>query len=507
MTSMTETLPRQPGSKRKSRLNLWFEQMMVILIGLNYLLVLFDLSYVPNHDFWQQGTFQFKINTPNFQISIPHQPIQILPFRVTERYDWVKGIEPLQESVEYLTQVEQLKQLDELGPESEEILTQLRNLSNQLLTLDTADEVRQIQKLEILKNRMRQHIFGSNQASVQEAFQTFWSRDHLLEAGFTQELAFFEQQMRPLMETLDVRLLDANSQPVNYFWVLDLPFMTLFFIEFIWRTRLLSRNYISVSWSDAIWWRWYDIFLFLPFWRLLRIIPLGIRLNHAKLLNLKPIQRRASRGFVSSFAEDLVQVVMIFVINQMQTSISQGELQKFLRQRQQLDNQTNEIAEILKILFQTTVYKVVPNIRPEAEALLKYNFEKALAQSSIYPHLQQWPSLKNLEQKLSEQFSSQFFQAFSETLMKTAKDDPKFNQLLERLLQSFNQNLGRELQGRTRINQLESLVTEFLEQVKINYVKPLSAEDLEVILEQTRLLRAQFNDLAVGEPTLIRRSE
>ncbi|GFE68161.1 hypothetical protein CFPU101_07710 [Chroococcus sp. FPU101] len=485
---------------------------MVIVILLNYLLVLFDLSYIPFHDFWQLGQIQLNYNIPNSSINFPTHPLKVLPFRVTDQYDWIKGIEPYQTTVDYLNKVNQLKQIDaEKTEDSEEIFADLRNLTAEMLQLNSLEVVHQNRSLEIINNRMSQHIYGSNQASAEAAFRVFWSSDYFQQQGISQELEFFEQQISPLMQTLYFRSLDGNGQPIDYFYLLDLPFITFFFLEFLWRTRLISRHYLAVTWTDAMFWRWYDVFLFLPFWRFLRIIPLMIRLNHAKFFNLKTIQRQFSQGFVSSFAEDLVQVVVIRVINQIQSSIGQGDIQKFIKQRYQqnhlLDNQRNEIAEILKIIFQTTVHKVLPKIKPDAEALLKYNFEKALAKSAMYQSLQKWPGMKNLENQMGEQFSSHFYQAFSETLIQMTKEDAKANRLFERLLQTFNQELSKELQGKERINQLESLVTEFLEEFKINYVKPLSAEDLEVIFEQTRILREQGRDLTLVEPTLIRRSD
>lgn len=508
---MTATLTLQSNSKPKSRLNPWFEKIMVIVILFNYLFVLFDLSYVPFHDFWQLGQIQLNYNIPNSSLNFPSHPIKILPFQVTNHYDWVKGIEPHQTTVEYLNKVDQLKQIDaETSEASEEIFADLRNLSEEMLQLNSLEVANQNRALEIINNRMSQHIYGSNQTSPESAFKVFWSSDYFQQQGFSQELDFFEQQISPLMQTLYFRSLDGNGQPIDYFYLLDLPFITFFFIEFLWRTRLISRYYLAMTWADAMLWRWYDVFLFLPFWRFLRIIPLMVRLNHAKLINLKIIQRQFSQSFVSSFAEELVQVVVIRVINQIQSSIGQGDIQKFIRQRYQqnhlLDNQRNEIAEIFKIIFQTTVHKVIPKIKPDAEALLKYNFEKAMAKSPMYQSLQKWPGMKKLENQMGEQFSSQFYQAFSETLIQMTKEDAKASRLFERLLQTFNQELSQELQGKERINQLESLVTEFLEEFKINYVKPLTAEDLEVIFEQTRILREQGRDLTLVEPTLIRRS-
>jgi hypothetical protein len=518
---MTITISSQPTPKRKSRLNLWFEKIMVIFILINYLLVLFDLSYIPYHDFWQQGEIQIVFETPLHQINFPNLPIKVFPFNITPYYDWVKGIKPHRATVQYLNKVDELnntinqqaQQLEAassqtnliLTEESEMIFANLRNLSDETLKLNPFEVANKTGTLEIIKNRMRQHIFDNTQTSADAAFDIFWSSEHFKKQGYRQELNFFEQDIKPLMETNYFRPLGENGKPLDYFWLLDFPFITLFFLGFLMRTRIISRHYRGVTWFDAMLWRWYDIFLFLPILRWLRILPLIIRLNHAKFINLKPIKRLASQGFVANIAEDIVQVVVIRVINQVQTSISQGDIQKFLKQRHQNIeiNGHNELAEIFKIFLQITVQKVIPQIKPDAEALLKHNFAKALSQTPILQNLQKLPGMKNLENQISEQISFKLYQAFSETLVEMTKDDPKSNELLGQLMQTFNQAMATELQGQKRIDQLETLVTEFLEEFKINYVKPLSAEDLEIILEQTRLLR-QTNDLTFFEPTLIR---
>ncbi len=63
--------------------------------------------------------------------------------------------------------------------------------------------------------------------------------------------------------------------------------------------------------------------------------------------DLQPIRSQISRGFVANFAQELTEVVVIQLINQMQKSISSGELAKQLFQSQKqryLDiNNINEI--------------------------------------------------------------------------------------------------------------------------------------------------------------------
>ena len=49
--------------------------------------------------------------------------------------------------------------------------------------------------------------------------------------------------------------------------------------------------------------------------------------------------------------------------------------------------------------------------------------------------------------------------------------------------------MGSEIQAKESIKKIEFLLVALLEEIKVNYVKGLSAEDVEEILEQTRVLR------------------
>jgi hypothetical protein len=70
----------------------------------------------------------------------------------------------------------------------------------------------------------------------------------------------------------------------------------------------------------------------LPFlrWAWLRIIPVTIRLHPANLLNLEPVRRQATQGFVASLAQEITEVVLVQSIDRLQISVRQGELTNWL---------------------------------------------------------------------------------------------------------------------------------------------------------------------------------
>ncbi|MDE5111753.1 MAG: hypothetical protein O4753_10955, partial [Trichodesmium sp. St7_bin2_1] len=71
-------------------------------------------------------------------------------------------------------------------------------------------------------------------------------------------------------------------------------------------------------------------------------------------------------------------------------------------------------------------------------------------------------------------------------IVKAAMADPEGTKLSEQLVQHFSKALRAELQEEQTLEELQSLISAFLEEVKINYVMAMSQEDVEKILEQTR---------------------
>jgi hypothetical protein len=478
---MTPKLPPSPtpNSRKNSTKIPWFERFMALLAIADLGIVLFDISYVPWRDFY----------------------FRQLPV-ITQVYDPFKGIKPHRDTQKYLETLEELKtQVVQTGLPSSQVAAKLQELDNLSAKMIDEDPFRVASKsgsLEKIKDRIRDRT-PNPQDSAKESFKTFWSQAYLNKKGWQQEINWFDNRIKPLIATNYYRAIGENGEFQDKFWLIDLPFIAIFAIEFLARTYFISRRHRSVTWRQAMLWRWYDIFMILPFWRLLRVLTVTIRIHQAKMPDLQPIRTQISRGFVANFAQELTEVVVIQLINQMQQSISSGELAKQLFQSQKqryLDiNNINEIEAIASRLVQVTVYKVLPQLQPDLEALLRYNIELFLKQSPLYQGFQQVPGLGNLPAQLASQLVAELsklatlgpqnaYEAF-----KTASEDPKGIQLSNQLVQHFGQALGTELQQQKTWQEIQLLLCDFLEEFKINYIQRLSEEDFEKILEQAKQLQ------------------
>lgn len=521
------TLTKTPLIKnRPFSLRNLFETCMALLVLFNYILVVFDLTYIPLRDFWLQGRLQvtlLRFNEPiklgpiSFQeLQIPaDKPLEIPFVKGISNYDVVKGIKPYRSTSEYLDTVNKLNELitqnvfnlevnqQEYRQEIESILANLRQKSVDMIDNNPFALAGKTGTLEKIKNKMRLRVFQTENVSAKAAFQKFWSWDYLSKNGWEKELKFFNQEIAPLIATNYFRPIGEDGRPIDNFEAIDFFFGIIFFWEFMLRTWWIARTHKGLRWREAMLWRWYDIFLFIPIWRWLRFIPTVIRLDQVKIINLRVIKEQAVKGLAALISKDITEIIVLRIINQLQEYIRRGQVEKLLDNslsgRYNNLNDTNEVIEIFRLVINSTVDKVLPQVKPEAEALIKYNIEKILSQTPAYQSLLRLPGMKGLKTELSDRLSSQLYQSFVNIAENITQEDEVFDRLLQQLVQRFGQSLGSELQSRHSLERIEMLLIIFLEEIKLNYVQDFSEEDLETILEQTRLLHSKNAEITPVE--------
>ncbi|MEL6927572.1 MAG: hypothetical protein AAFO95_02920 [Cyanobacteria bacterium J06600_6] len=488
---------RTQRKTRKYRPSLWLERLMALIAVVNLIIVAFDLSYVPLRDFYLSGQVTIGgINTAYVQFA--GIELDLLPDTASEfitQYDVVKGILPNRDTEEYLTKVAQLEQEIAVNgvksPNANALFGDIRRRSIEIIQTDAFSEANKTGSLERIKNRMRSHVPNQDN-SAKMSFWRYWTPAYF-DGKVEKELAFFATEIKPLFETNYYRVIGENGGYVDYFGYIDFPFGVLFALEFLGRSWFISRRRVGVSWLDAMLWRWYDIFFLLPIWRWLRVIPVTIRLSQAQLIDLSAIQRQVSQGLVAGIAEDVTEVVIIRLIDQIQSSVRNGDVSRLLSQQTAnpyIDlNDTNEIAELVRIFARVLADRVIPAIQPEAEILLQYSVDKTLRQSSAYRGIKMLPGGDRTVSTISKQLVSQTYSAFATTLQAILAEDEQFDRLLESLVSNVGKSMSSELQAQQSMNRIELLIVDFLEEVKVNYVQRLSQEDIEDILEETRRLR------------------
>lgn len=521
---------------------------MAIAAMANFALVLFDLTYVPLRSFWLLG--RVKLLSLSLTVPMPEAPagwcapVGERPDKatlITACYDPIKGIEANRETQQYLNAVNRLEaQIRQDGtnslttPAAQATLKELRQLSESMVATDPFRLAEKSGTFERIKNRMHDRIYADNvtaatqalqqgsllgpdaiaefqeaaqkssiKRSATTAFTIFWSPEYLQAAGWDSEIRWFNERIRPAIQTNYYRSIDESGDFVSNFGVIDFPFVILFGVEFLARTFYLSRRFSSFSWRDAMLLRWYDVLLFFPFWllpdwafarlwALLRVIPVTIRLNQARLIDLDQIQALVRQSFVASIAEEITEVVIVQVINQAQAAIKRGELSTWLLeagQRRYIDlNNTNELEEISKHLIQLLLYQVLPKIKPDVEAILCHSLTSVQQQTPGYSAIRGLPGVEATSARINEQLAANVTQAAYEAI-KHALEDQVGAELVGRLVQNFGTIFVSEARQQETIKEIQGLLNDLLEEIKINYVQRLADEDVEIILEQTRKIQ------------------
>jgi len=452
----------------------WRERGIAILALINLLLVVFDLTYLYSRDFY----------------------LQIIP-SLTRLYDPVKGIQPHPETENYLAQVAALEaQVVVSGlqsPETGSELAQIRILSQTLIEDNPFAAAYKSSQFETIKQRLR---VRTGETLARDAFARFWSPLYLTQAGWQQEMEFWDTQIRPLMQTNYYRSVNRLDTPTNHFWLLDLPFVLIFTLDLLARVRAIRRRYPYLSWLEATLRRWYDLFLLLPFWRLLRVLPVSVRLYHTGLLNLDPLRAEAQRDFVIGFAAELTEMAGIQIVEQMQNSIRKGDVFRWLlhpelRKPYVQVNNVNEMSAIASRLFHIGVYDVLPQVQPDIENLIHHSLSSTLHQLPGNRALQYIPGLRNAGKNQTKRLAKAIFSVTYNNLTNSMQDSVGA-ELTARLGRNLRDALENELQKKHNIQEIQSLLIDMLEEVKINYVKGITEAGSEQLLEKAEQLHKQI---------------
>ncbi|MGB3137013.1 MAG: hypothetical protein WBB18_09440, partial [Nodosilinea sp.] len=352
---------------------LWFERLMAAVALLNLVLVIVDLSYIPLRD----------------------QYLRFLPRLTTWYGETFKGIEPHRFTANYLATVDELEdQVAQTGlasAQAQSILLDLQQQSAAMIAENPFQVANRSGNLEQIKNEIRDR---TGLESATNSFAEFWSSDYLSEAGFSSEMAFFKDDIQPLVETNFFRHIAVHGGSVDLFWRIDVWFNLLFGLELLARGIYLDRRYKNFTWHDAILWRWYDLLLIFPFsglrmpWLALsRIVPVTIRINQSELINLAPLQSRVSRFVISHVAVEITEMVVLRIIDQIQTLVRDGSVAGAIlepRSRRYIEvGGVDELEVLSQRLAALTVYNVLPQVKPEIDALLKHTVTQGFEQAPV----------------------------------------------------------------------------------------------------------------------------
>ena len=442
-------------------------------------------------------------------------------------YDIIKGIEPDRMTQSYLVKVSELKvylKYNELNtPKAETLLKDLRESSAKIIDRTYFLQLEHnLGPLTEAKYRMINHIYSRDprvttrltptlkflykinllnflapeliwaDRSSRQAFYVFWSVENLEKQGWEKELKFFENDIQSLMESFYFRQLSLNGQFVNRFWLIDLPWISLFFLIFLMEIYVLRSRQPQLTLREAILKLWYYVFLLIPKLLFLRFISAIYHLNRANFPSLQPTIDYLKLKIIYSFAQELVQVLVNQGVDKIKDFVKQGSLKKLVNPPSSYQSISLEDIElesqsppgISNQIVEITIAKVLPTIRPELEAYLHYQVTNSIQQSAIYKGLNKIPLIGNFPQQVADSFVKKIAITISESPKKSLEagknKPPDFIaiQLQKRLTRQFVDTLRIELQKEQIFDDAELILVKWLEGLKSNQVKDLEAKQI-----------------------------
>lgn len=457
----------------KQAWELYWNRGITCLILLNLILVAFDLSYVA-----MRGLY-----------------LQYAP-GITQRYDALKGIEPHPLTQTYLTTTARLERsVIEHGLDSAEttqLLADLRSQSRVLITEDPYSASDQQEIFAKLKRRMRGYM---GTISTQDAFAAFWQANFLEAQGWDDAHQFFVTGIQPLLEQNYYRQTLPTGQFVDEFWRIDIIFIVIFGSDFLFRTWLICRRREHLSWGDAIARRWYEVPLLLPFWRWLRVFPAVIRLHRSGLLNVERAVSQITHEPAAYLSDRVSRFALVRVIQQAQDAVQSGNLLSIYAENgtRQRVGDAKKLERLSDRLLQVVIYSVMPSIKPELQDLLNHSLEGALKRSDLYDQLQQLPGWDTVPSGALDSLSQYLAQATCDVLADSYRD-VEGQLLVSQLAKQFRIALTTKLQDQSTSEELQSLLTDWLEEVKLNSIQKANQYDPEATLEAVEEINQKVED-------------
>jgi hypothetical protein len=343
-------------------LRLAWDVFMVWIALVNVGLILFDLTYLPLR--------------PLYRDWVP---------AVTRAYDPVLGISPHPLTTRVLDEVEDLDRLLALDPESADLARRtasLREATRRVLAENPFGRSGQDRTLEVLRALLGQQtaIDLSRADGIERAVDAYWTSDP---AVLAERIDEFDARLRPLFERNYFREIDLDGHPVNRFWMIDLPFLTLFLVEFGARWAAAIRRRRHAKWYFFPIFQWYDVLGLIPYtqfrvFRLFRIVSIYLRLRRSEVSRVGRDAISRAVAYVSNIvAEEISDAVALRILNETQDELRDGTGRRIVDET--LRERRGDIERVVVTSIRAAVAS--PALQQRVRELLRLNLENAVART------------------------------------------------------------------------------------------------------------------------------
>ena len=462
--------PRWQGLKPSSGNRFWrrWDQSVALIAAANLAWIIFDISYIPLRNFWLHRNL-YPLPSVPLVVPLPWLP------DLTPLYDPIKGVEPHRDTGAYINHFRRLQRTVATrgvhSPQARQLRLEQIVLTSQMIDENPFVSSGNVAALEKIKNLLRGR---TGMDSAKQAAARLLGDSYLADHDWPQEQRFWTEKILPLVATNYGRVMDANGQPVDISWKLDTPFQLLFLLDILLKALRLKNRYPGIAWRDALLRRWIDLPLLLPFWRLLRVIPVTERLSSTGLVQLEPLRAVVSRAVVALLALELFEVLTVRIVDALQGVIRSPLMPqriRRLRSHQSVEQHDgSELSELLRLWLPLLLSQVGPNMRPQLMALFGHALQRSLDGVIVPAPLKGLPAIQKAESELSRQLAGGMVDALLDLSRTTGDRLGRRDTVLEELgidvLDRFWEELARTLEEGPVLERSQDLLVALLEDFK-----------------------------------------
>lgn len=244
--------------------------------------------------------------------------------------------------------------------------------------------------------------------------------------------------------TEPVRRLGPDGEPVDRFWLVDLPFLLVFAVELFarWAAAVRRRSF-------ARWWlyplvHWYDVLGIVPaqqfrVFRLFRLVSIYLRLKRSEVVSVgDDVVSRGVAWLADAISEEVTDRVTVRVLDLAQREVRAGALSQVTRQAllpRRDEVREHVVARLAKVLGD-------PELHSRLGSFLRVNLDRAVASS---PALRRVPLPESVLAPLVRTVGEAVYDSIVETLTASLASEEgrqALDAVVDEVMEAFTDTLG-----------------------------------------------------------------
>lgn len=373
-------------------------------------------------------------------------------------YDPMKGIEPHRFTQHYLTAADQYFAACPQVSNRQRIIMQ--RLSEQMVEENPFAQARLSGLLEQVKEQMRIHTSITN--SSKQAFNFYWKN-----ACNDSEQAFYQSEIKPLIELNYWRRTGTNGRSIDYFLYVDLFFVSLYLLEFLISWMLAIRRFGKEQKILYPLYHWYDLVSCIPLqqFRLLRLLRIGVifyRMVRSDYIRLRKSGiYRALVRYQSIVMEEVSDQVALNILSNIQAKTKLGTNRDLLEET--LSSHRGEIRDVIVNNLQTLELPTLQSRQPEIVVEIAQVVMQSIAATDDYQKLVRLPLVRPVVEQLV--------------------NEHKIAVLTEQAMDAFLENW----QARLKSEQMQSLLSDLIDDLLDQAIRLSLNERIQDLMEDINL--------------------